>query len=184
VEAYLGQIQPFGFNFAPVRWATCQGQILPISQNSALFSLLGVNFGGDGKTTFGLPDLVGSVAIGAGAGSGLSPYVVGESGGVDSVTLGTTEMPAHTHSLTATTAAGTVGTAAGNQLASGTGGGGKGGGGTFTVKMYSTNVTKATTTLPPTALSPAGGNGAHNNMQPYLAVNFCIALAGVFPQRP
>jgi microcystin-dependent protein len=183
MEAYIGQIQPFGFNFAPKSWATCQGQILPISQFSALFSLLGTSYGGDGRSNFGLPNLTGSVAIGAGAAPGLSDYVIGETAGAGSVTILNSEMPMHTHSLTATTSAGTVGTAAGNQLASGSGGGGKGGGGTFTLKMYSTAPTKATTMLPPMALTLTGGNGAHNNMQPYLAINFCIALAGNFPPR-
>jgi microcystin-dependent protein len=179
-ESYVGQILPFAFNFAPRSWATCSGQLLPIRQNTALFSLLGVNYGGDGKVTFGLPNMQGNVAIGSGQGSGLSSYVVGETGGSSGVTLTTSEIPMHTHTLNVTTAPAQSFTAAGNQLASG--GGGKGGG--DKALIYSPNPGKATTGLAPSAISPAGGNQAHNNMQPYVAVNFCICLAGNFPPRP
>jgi microcystin-dependent protein len=178
-ESYVGQIQPFGFAFAPRNWATCAGQILPIQQNTALFSILGVNYGGNGSTNFGLPNLLGSVAIGAGQGAGLSNYVIGETGGTPQVTLTISDLAPHTHALNATTSSAQSFTAAVNQLASG--GGGKGGG--DKALIYSTNVNKATTGLAPSTIGPAGRSTPHNNMQPYLAVNFCICLAGNFPPR-
>src|SRR5262247_1539362 len=105
-EPFLGQIQPFGFNFAPTGWATCDGQILSIAQNTALFSLLGTTFGGNGQTTFGLPDLRGRVPIGQGQGPGLANYTLGQTGGQETVTLITSQMPQHTHSLVGVTEAG------------------------------------------------------------------------------
>lgn len=181
-EPFVAQIQPFAFPFAPRGWALCLGQIMPISQNTALFSLLGVGYGGNGTSNFGLPNLAGSVVVGAGQGAGLSSYSWAEPGGESQVTLTISELATHNHGLMATTSKGTVNTSANNQLASGSSGSGKSGG--ATLKMYSAAPTKATTTLPPTALSMTGGNGPHNNMQPYLALNFCIALSGQFPQRP
>ncbi len=178
-EPYLGQILPFGFAFAPRNWATCQGQIIPIQQNTALFSLLGANFGGNGSSNFGLPNMQGNVAIGTGQGAGLSDYVTGETGGAANVTLSVNELPMHSHGFFATTSPAQTITAAGNQLAST--GGGKGGG--DKALLYSPNATKATTGLSPQAIQPAGRNTPHNNMQPYLGVNFCICLSGNFPPR-
>ncbi|MET0707144.1 MAG: tail fiber protein [Tardiphaga sp.] len=179
-EPYLGQILSFAFDFAPLNWATCQGQILPIQQNTALFSLLGVNYGGNGTSNFGLPNMQGNVAIGTGQGAGLSDYVIGETGGVTGVTLTSGELPLHSHGFFATTSAAQTITAAGNQLASA--GAGKGGGDKSLV--YSPNANKATTGLSPRAIGPAGRSIAHNNMQPYLGVNFCICMSGNFPPRP
>ena len=122
---YVGQLQLFGFNFAPVRWALCQGQILSISQNPALFSILGTNFGGNGQTTFGLPNLQGTAAVGAGQGTGLSQYAVGQIEGATSVTVTTSTMPMHNHNLMASSATGTTVNVAGNQLGVCQVGGGK-----------------------------------------------------------
>jgi len=179
-EPYLGQVLPFAFDFAPRDWATCQGQIVPIQQNTALFSLLGANYGGNGQSNFGLPNMVGNVAIGAGQGAGLSSYAVGETGGAPNITLTVNELPAHTHAFYATTSAAQTVTAAGNQLASG----GVGKVATDKALIYSPNANKATTGLSQQAITPLGKSIAHNNMQPYLGLNFCICLRGNFPPRP
>ncbi len=116
-EPFLGEIRIMGFNFAPRGWATCDGQILPIAQNTALFSLLGTNYGGNGQTTFALPDFRGRVPMAAGQSPGLSPYVVGETAGVENVTLLLQELPMHNHGVAVTTTVGTAATSNGNQLA-------------------------------------------------------------------
>jgi microcystin-dependent protein len=177
---YVGQLQLFGFNFAPVGWALCQGQILPISQNPALFSILGTNFGGNGTTTFGLPNLQGIAAVGAGQGTGLSNYAVGQTAGATSATVTTSSMPAHNHNLMASSATGTMVNIAGNQLAVCQLGGGKGQQ-TYAAQIYSPNPSKATTGLAAKALAVTGGGLPHNNVQPYLTLNYCIALQGDFP---
>src|SRR5580692_11363211 len=124
-DPFLGTIRLVGFNFAPVGWALCQGQILPISQNPALFSILGTNFAGNGQTTFGLPNLQGTAAVGAGQGTGLSNYAVGQTEGATSVTVTTSTVPMHNHSLMASSATGTTVNVAGNQLGVCQVGGGK-----------------------------------------------------------
>lgn len=171
-DPFVAEIRIFGFNFAPRGWAFCDGQLMPISQNTALFSLLGTTYGGDGKSTFGLPNLQGAAPMHPGEGPGLSPHYLGEQGGTETVTLLESEMPSHTHALRANTIdpadTSTPGTSA--TFAPSTGG-----------TLYQA---AADTTLAPLALSPAGGSLPHNNMQPYLTVNFCIALQGVFPARP
>jgi microcystin-dependent protein len=182
-EPYLGQIELYGFNFAPRGWAICAGQIIPIQQNTALFSILGTNYGGNGTTTFGLPNLQGRGAVGAGQGPGLSDYQQGQTGGATSVTLQINELPAHSHAFNTTSVAGSTTTAAGNQLGLSQVGGGKGGGSTITAAIYSPNASKATTGLAPQSISFNGGGQPHNNMQPYLVLNYCIAMAGVFPPR-
>lgn len=174
-DPFVAEIRIFPFNFAPKGWAFCDGQILPISQNTALFSLLGTVYGGDGKSTFALPDLQGSVAMHPGQGQGLSLRDLGEIGGAETVTLLVTEMPFHTHTLQAF-----------NQLGDQFG---PNANGTFTLArsgggaVYNTTVSNLVT-MAPQALSPAGGSLPHNNMQPYLTLNYCIALQGVFPARP
>jgi microcystin-dependent protein len=173
-QPFLGQILLVGFNFAPVGWALCDGQLLPISQNTALFSLLGTQYGGDGRSTFGLPDLRSRVPIGMGQGNGLSPYTIGEMTGVESVTLQPTQMPAHTHLINATNAAGGVQTPANNFLAAATAGG-------RPADIYSAGPSQ--TTLSPNAVTNAGNNQPHNNIQPVLAMNYIIALQGIFPSR-
>jgi microcystin-dependent protein len=178
-DPFLAEIRIFACNYAPQGWALCNGQILSIAQNTALFSLLGVNYGGNGQTTFALPNLQGMVPIHAGQGPGLEPYNLGEAGGTANVTLQQTEMPAHAHQPACNTSNGTVLKSANNQLSRGFVGSGRGG---TEIKMYSSGATNGT--LAPQAILPAGGGQPHNNMMPYLTLNFCIALQGIFPQRP
>lgn len=177
---FVAEITMFGFNFPPKGWAFCQGQLLPISQNTALFSLLGTMYGGDGKSTFALPNLQDQTAIGMGQGSGLSNYFQGETDGAPTVTLLQTELPLHNHTFMASTNAGTTTTSAGNQLGVGTTGTKSG---SWSANIYSPNPAQATAGLSPLALSFTGGSLPHNNMQPYLTLNFCIAMQGVFPPR-
>jgi microcystin-dependent protein len=168
---FVAEIRIFPFNFAPKGWAFCNGQILPLSQNTALFSLLGTTYGGDGKSNFALPNLQGSSPMHPGQGPGLSLHDLGESGGSDTVTLLQTELPAHSHSYTLDPNAKTEkSTLAGNTPAS------AGQGNT----LYSSS---ANVTMNPLALAVIGGSQPHNNLQPYLCLNFCIALQGVFPPR-
>lgn len=174
-EPFVGEIQMFGFNFNPRGWAFCNGATLPIQQNTALYSLLGVNYGGNGSTTFQLPNLVARSACSQGQGVGLTARSLGSSFGVSAVTLNTQEMPIHQHTLTAfvqpdaTKRGGMPGVGGGISQPSAT-----------TVKPFSTATPD--TPMSPTMLKPANGGGqAHENRQPYLAVNFCIALQGVFP---
>jgi microcystin-dependent protein len=169
-DPFVAEIRVFGFNFAPTGWASCDGQVLPISQNTALFSLLGTTYGGDGRTTFALPNLNQRFAMGAGQGPGLSPRDLGEVGGEAQVALSSAEMPAHTHQLMAAAAA-TTGSPASAGLAPPAGG----------VLTYRTPGTLATMASDSTAA--AGGNQPHENRQPGLSLNFCIALQGVFPPR-
>jgi microcystin-dependent protein len=169
----------FACNFAPTGWAMCNGQILPILQNQALFSLLGRFYGGDGVSTFALPNLQDSVAIGQGQGATLSPRSLGEQGGTAGVALLQTEMPPHAHGFNAMTAAANATTSNGNMLSKGLKGGLQA---SNTAKMYSTG-TANTTLNPATAMAPNGGGLPHNNMMPHLVVNFCIALQGIFPPR-
>lgn len=162
-EPYLGEIRRFGFDFAPAGWAKCDGQLLQINDYQALFSLLGTNYGGDGETTFGLPDLRGRVATHWTSGSPL-----GRKGGEATHVLTAAEMPPHDHVLRASSAPGTETTAAGNRLASSVG-----------ANAYA--VATNPVTMAPGALANAGGGQSHENRQPYLVINFCIALTGVFP---
>jgi len=172
-DPFVAEIRIFPFTFPPKGWAFCNGQLMPISQNTALFSLLGTTYGGDGKSTFALPDLQGSAAMHPGTGSGLSLRDLGEIGGAESVTLLQSEIPVHTHTLKASIEPGD------NRLPSPT-----------VALSVSTGAfayqggSPALEAMAPQALSPAGGSLPHNNMQPYLTLNFNIALQGVFPQRP
>jgi len=173
-DPFVAEIRLFGFNFPPRGWAFCDGQLLPISQNTALFSLLGTMYGGDGKSTFALPNLQGHAPLHVGAnqpGPGLSTYDQGQLGGSETVTLLQSEMPAHTHQLRAQTIdnADVNIPSATSSFAGSTGG-----------TLYQSS---ANTQLAPQALSPVGGSQPHNNMQPYLCVNFCIALQGIYPPR-
>ena len=177
---FVAEVTIFAFNFPPKGWAFCQGQLLPISQNTALFSLLGTNYGGDGKSTFGLPDIQGSAVVGQGQGPGLSPYFVGETTGVETVSLLQSEIPNHPHPFNGLSTAGTTITSAGNQLAAATSGGGKQA--SYTGNYLST--ASPQTFMNPNTVTPAGSGLPHENMQPYLTLNFCIALQGVFPARP
>jgi microcystin-dependent protein len=177
---FVAEITMFAFNFPPKGWAFCQGQLLPISQNTALFSLLGTTYGGDGKSNFALPNMQDLTPVGFGQLAGGSQYFQGEEIGASTVTLLNTEMPNHNHTFMASTNAGTTATAAGNQLGVGTTGTKLN---SWNANIYSPNPAKATTGLSPLAISQTGSNLAHNNMQPYVALNFCIALQGVFPPR-
>lgn len=179
MEPFLGQISIFGCNFAPVGWAFCQGQTLSIAQYSALFSLLGTNFGGNGVNNFMLPDLRSRVSVGFGQAPGLSSYAIGETGGAETVSITSASYPVHSHGLFAAASPGTANTPAGLIEAEGQTGGR---GGAINLALYSASGTA--TTLAPASLSTAAGNAQpHNNRAPYLALNFCIALQGIFPSR-
>jgi microcystin-dependent protein len=175
-EPFLGQIMLVGFNFAPQGWAFCDGSLLSISQNTALFSLLGTTYGGNGTTTFALPDLRGRAALGFGNGPGLSPYVLGQSTGSETVTLTAGQMPAHNHLVAANAANGNVLSPSGADLAQSEGRGGPS-------NTYSTPPMTAPVTLDPATVQPSGGSGPHPNIQPVLALNYIIALQGIYPSR-
>jgi microcystin-dependent protein len=177
---FLAEIRPFPYNFAPVGWAFCQGQILSIAQNTALFAVIGTQFGGNGTSTFALPNLQGSVPIGQGQGAGLSPVAIGAVSGAENVTLQTAQMAAHTHSLPAAASSATATTPAANVAPAEGHGGGRGG--TFNVNTYTSQ--GPSVTLAPGAVAATGGGQPHNNIQPSLVVNWCIALQGIFPTRP
>lgn len=172
-DPFVAEIRIFPFNFAPSGWAFCNGQLMPISQNTALFSLLGTEYGGDGKATFALPDLQGRAAMHPGQGPGLSLHDLGEQGGSDQVTLLQSEIPSHIHALQAAGNNATQGTLT-NNVALGTTAGGA---------LYQTQTGSNLVPMSANALAPVGGGLPHNNMQPYLTLNFCIALQGIFPQR-
>jgi microcystin-dependent protein len=172
-EPFVAEIRIFPFNFAPKGWAFCDGQILPISQNTALFSLLGTTYGGDGQSNFALPNLQGCAPMHPEQGPGLSLHDLGEIGGSDTVTLIQSEMPAHSHNLQAT-AQNALQSAPGptNLLAHSNG-----------AVAYQENTSANLVEMSGSGIAPAGGNQPHNNLQPYLTLNFCIALQGVFPAR-
>jgi microcystin-dependent protein len=173
-EPFLAEIVMFGANFAPRGWAYCEGQLLPINQNSALFSLLGTIYGGDGRTTFALPDLRGRVPIQPGNGPGLSSYTLGERGGAERVTLTIAEMPSHNHSVTlhGERGASTSTNPAGNLLANGN-------------SYAAHNSANPEPAMASQSITQAniGGGQSHYNIQPFLCVNFIIALQGTFPSR-
>jgi len=177
---FLGEIRVFAGNFAPRAWAFCAGQLLPISQNDALYALLGTTFGGDGQVTFGLPDLRGRVAIGQGTGPGLSSYVIGQESGTESVTLNTNQIPSHNHSLVAWNLPATSATP-GPGL--GLGAPGLSHTGQQELFYLNTSGSPASPALPADTIMPAGGNQPHNNQAPSLVLNYIIALEGVFPSR-
>jgi len=176
---FLAEIRVFGFNFPPLGWMNCDGQLLPISQYTAVFSLIGTYYGGNGTSNFALPNLQGMAPLASGQGPGLSLYDLGETGGSQNVTVLSTAMPSHNHPLTATTTQGTTTTASPNQLAKGLGGSKTA---ANVANIYSTKTT-GLTALAPQSITPAGGSSPHNNMMPYLTLNFCIALTGIFPPR-
>ncbi len=173
-DPFVAEIRIFPFNFPPKGWAFCNGQILPISQNTALFSLLGTTYGGDGKSTFALPNLMGSVPLGQGQGQGLSQRFLGETSGTETVTLLVSEIPFHSHGLMSDNEdeADLDQPDSDRTLARSKGG------------FAYNSATSPLGMLAPQALPPAGGGLPHNNMMPYLTLNFCIALQGVFPPRP
>ena len=167
----LGEIVMFAGNFAPRGWAYCNGQLLPIAQNTALFSLLGTIYGGDGRTTFALPDLRGRVAVNHGRGPGLSQYNIGQKSGSENITLNQTQIPAHNHigQVDVSISAGSENSPAGNYIASHS-------------AAFNEDATNGAN-LQGVVINNTGGGQSHNNMQPFLTVNYIIALQGTFPSR-
>jgi microcystin-dependent protein len=170
-EAYLGELRLFPYNFAPSGWAMANGQILSIAQNTALFSLLGTTYGGNGTTTFQLPDMRGRVPVSQGQGVGLSPYVLGETLGVETVTLNTAEIPAHTHAVNANGAKGNESSPIGSFPAADA---------SEITAEYSRG---SSGTMNANMIANAGGSQPHENRQPTLVLTWCIALQGIFPAR-
>lgn len=167
---FIGEIRMFGGNFAPLNWAYCNGALIPISQNDALYVLLGTTYGGDGVNTFALPNLSGRTPVHQGQGLGLSNYVIGQVGGTENVTLNVNQYPAHTHTLLASSDAGTLPGPGNDVLA-----------GSTTMKAYTDLA--ANVSLNPAALSSSGGSQPHDNMQPFLCISFIICLFGIFPSQ-
>jgi microcystin-dependent protein len=177
-EPFLGEIRMVGWNFAANGWALCNGQLMPISQYQALFALLGTTYGGDGVQTFALPNLQGRVPIHQGTGPGLSPYTIGELAGSENITLLTNQMPQHNHLVAVSNQPGAVSDPTNATLAQGNSGSGR------TPVLISDYVSSAATgSLAPATISNAGGNQPHSNIQPFLCINFIIALTGIFPSR-
>ena len=167
-DPFVAEIRIFAFNFAPKGWAFCDGQLLPLSQNGALFSLLGTTYGGNGKSNFALPDLQGSAPMHPGQGPGLSLHDLGETGGSKTVSLLLSEIPLHSHGYQVSKQLGLENIPIGQELAQGDG-----------VNLYA--VPGPLVQMDGNSLTPTGGDQPHNNMMPYLTLNFCIALEGVFP---
>ena len=174
MDPFVAEIRIFPFNFAPNGWAWCDGQLLPLSQNTALFSLLGTTYGGDGKSNFALPNLQGNAPMHPGQGPGLSLHDLGETGGSETVSLLESEIPAHSHSMLAHNGdqADAQNPSPNTALAQSANG-----------FAYQSNTSQNLIQLNPNILTPAGGDQPHNNMQPYLTFYFCIALQGVYPPR-
>ncbi len=169
-DPFIGEIRLLGFDFAPRSWALCDGQLMPIPQNTALFSIVGVMYGGNGTTTFALPNLAGRAPLQAGQGPGLGERVQGIPGGYEAVTLVNLQVPAHSHPLNATNAAADANAPTGGLPA--------------VTARPTYGPSSNPVALAPESLAAQGGGGPHNNMQPYLALNFCIALQGIYPTRP
>lgn len=168
-EPFVGEVRMFAGNFAPRGWAFCDGQLLAVSQNDALFSLLGTIYGGDGRTTFGLPDLRGRIPIHSGEGPGLSPRRLGSKGGSEKETLTVNQLPSHTHPANATTSTATTRDPIGNTFAE------------ATADVYTTE--SGIQALASDAITQVGGSRSHTNLMPFLCVNFIIALVGIYPSR-
>ena len=172
MDPFVAEIRIFPFNFPPKGWAFCDGQILPLSQNTALFSLLGTTYGGDGKSNFALPNMQGNAPMHPGQGPGLSLHDLGETGGSEIVTLLESEIPSHSHSQMANTTTASKSLPTNNSFAKGA-----------ALKPYLGPAGATLVNMSDQAIAPAGGDQPHNNMQPYLTLNFCIALQGVYPPR-
>lgn len=171
---FVGEIRMFGFSRVPSGWLPCNGQLLAISENEVLFSLIGTTYGGDGQTTFAVPDLRGRVPLHAGSGPGLSPRTLGEAGGAESVTLTAAQISAHSHGFNATTAVAST-TTPGPSLGLGALNGDS---------MYVTDISGiAPVALAPSSIGASGGNAPHENLMPTLTVQFCIAAQGIYPSR-
>lgn len=169
-EPFIAEIRIFAGNFAPRGWAFCNGQLLPISQNTALFSLIGTTYGGDGRSTTALPDLQGRAPMHPGRGPGLTDRRLGQKGGTETVTISEAQMPAHTHTLRGTVSRGGSSQPQGNAF-------------NRSVGEFAYNAPNNLTGMAPTMAADSGGSQAHNNMQPFLAINFIIALVGLYPSR-
>jgi microcystin-dependent protein len=171
-DPFVAEIRIFPFNFAAKGWAWCDGQLLPLSQNTALFSLLGTVYGGNGKSNFALPDLQGRTPMHPGQGPGLSLHDLGETGGSETVSLLESEIPAHAHSIRVNPNVGETPDPSANTLCRGS-----------SINAYQTTTTSNLVPMSDSSLAPAGGDQPHNNLQPYLTFYFNIALQGVFPPR-
>lgn len=170
-QPYVGEIRMFAGNFAPAGWMFCQGQVLPISENETLFQLIGTTYGGDGESTFALPNLAGRVPVHQGQGPGISNnYIIGEASGVEQVTLTVNQLPSHTHAFLASTANGTTQSPANQVLATNP-----------TVQLYRQSDPEQN--FNPASIQPVGGSQPHENMMPYLVVNYIISLFGLFPSQ-
>jgi microcystin-dependent protein len=181
MDEYMAIIKLFAGNFAPQGWHYCDGSLLSIAQYSALYSLLGTTYGGDGQTTFALPDLRGRAAVGAGAGPGLQNYTQGQTGGVENVTLTANQLAAHNHTLMASTTAANADSPSGAVLAQATAT--TGGGDAATMSTYLTGAAP-NTPMANTSIGASGGNQPHENRPPYLALGYIICVEGVYPSRP
>jgi microcystin-dependent protein len=177
MDQFIGEIRAFPFSYAPKDWALCNGQLLAISSNTALFSILGINYGGNGTVTFGLPNLQGRVIVAPGQGPGLSPWDLGQAEGEDNVTLLSTQMPLHSHTVSGMNNPGTETVPNGNCYLSRDVRGGSG-----VIQYMQTGGTPAAAMAPETLL-PSGASMPHENRQPFLVLNYCIALRGEFPAR-
>jgi microcystin-dependent protein len=177
-EPYVGQILAVGFSFAPVNWAPCDGRLLSIGEYTTLYTVIGTTYGGDGVTTFALPDLRGRVPVDVGQRSGLSNYVLGQAGGSEQVSLSPQTMPQHTHPLFANSAAGTAAMPL-SSLVLAT----EGGAGAVSIPVYNADAPADLQALAPSSILPAGGSAPHENRQPFLAINYIIALEGIFPSQ-
>lgn len=171
MDPFVAEIRIFPFNFAPRGWAWCDGQLLPLSQNTALFSLLGTTYGGNGKSNFALPDLQTRAPMHPGQGPGLSLHDLGETGGSETVSLLESEIPSHAHALRGNNTLADNAVPTDSSIAR------------QTFNMFQTTINANLVAMAPESLPPAGGDQPHNNMQPYLTFYFCIALQGVFPPR-
>lgn len=171
-QPFLGQIQPLAFGFAPIGWAQCNGQLLSIAQNTALFALIGTFYGGNGQTTFALPNLQSRVPVHMGTNAGES-YVIGEEGGAEQVTLNSATMATHSHAFSGTTDAGNEASPTAGAALAKIGGAGN--------SYYASDTTPQSLSL--SSVGMVGGNQPHDNIQPYLTINWCIALTGIFPSR-
>ena len=174
MDPFVAEIRIFPFNFAPKGWAFCDGQILPLSQNTALFSLLGTTYGGDGKSNFALPNMQGNAPMHPGQGPGLSLHDLGEAAGEEFVSLLESEIPSHSHTMMCLPAPANRTAAVGNAIARVQG---------LTGPYVAASPLPVLTNMADSTIAPAGGDQPHNNMQPYLTLNFCIALQGVYPPR-
>ncbi len=171
-EPFVGEIRMFGGNFAPRGWAFCDGQLLAVSQNDALFSLFGTIYGGDGRTTFGLPDLRGRIPIHAGTGPGLSNRRLGAKSGKETETITVDELPNHNHTISGNNASGNSAVPTGHFARDATAN-----------NLYVTALSATTSTMHPNMLTGNGGSRTHNNLMPFLCVNFIVALFGIYPSR-